>query len=113
MVLAVDIDFLMVYFYFPACVDAAKQKQVYRVLLQFALKSITQCSPKDSLVFLMLIAQLCYGKDALSSDDLQLLNGVVNSYIDSLDGQDKDTKGHCVYCNTHTHTDTCASHPQV
>jgi len=64
------------------------------VLLQFALKLITQCTPKDSLVFLMLISQLCYGKDALSFGDLQLLHGVVNSYVDSLNGQDKDTKGH-------------------
>ena len=81
-----------------AYVEANKRKRVYEVLLKFALKSLNQYGPKESLIFLMLIAQLCTGKDILY-DNVVLLRGVVSSHLGSATEEKSETKGLYFYIN--------------
>ena len=72
--------------------EPSKRKRVYEVLLKFALRSLDQYGSKESLIFLMLIAQLCTGKDILY-DNVSLLRGVVSSYLGSLGEEKSESKG--------------------
>lgn len=65
------------------------------MLFKFALKSINEYDPKESLIFLMLITQLCTGKDILY-DNVVLLRGVVSAYLGSLSDAKEETKGLCL-----------------
>ena len=65
------------------------------MLLKFALKSLYQYGPKESLIFLMLVAQLCTGKDILY-DNVVLLRGVVSTYLGSATEEKSKAKG--VFC---------------
>ena len=65
---------------------------MYEVLLKFALKSLDQYGSKESLIFLMLIVQLCTGKDILY-DNATLLRRVVSSHVSSLNDEKSDVKG--------------------
>ena len=75
-----------------AYVEPNKRKHVYEVLLKFALKSLDQYGSKESLIFLMLIVQLCTGKDILY-DNVTLLRKVVSSHVSSLNDEKSDLKG--------------------
>lgn len=83
---------LMLKFVCVAYVEPNKRKRVYEVLLKFALKSLNQYGPKESLIFLMLVAQLCTGKDILY-DNVVLLRGVVSTYLGSASEEKNETKG--------------------
>ena len=78
--------------FYVAYVEPNKRKRVYEVLLKFALKSLDQYGSKESLIFLMLIAQLCTGKDILY-DNVALLRGVVSSHVGSMRDDKNDAKG--------------------
>jgi len=79
-------------FAYTAYVEPNKRKRVYEVLLKFALKSLSQYGAKESLIFLMLIAQLCTGKDILY-DNVVLLRGIVSAYLASLSDEKDEAKG--------------------